>query len=66
MRRCARTFLLLASGGVRVSWACGSHKDFASETAVDVAVLADHLPTFHHHHAHLPHHHHPIYRGVLA
>jgi hypothetical protein len=55
MRRCGRTFTLLAGGGVRVRWDCGAHKDYPHETAVDVEYLADHLPTAHHHHRHLTH-----------
>jgi hypothetical protein len=66
MRRCARRFIHLADGGVRVVWACGSQKDFPDETAVDVDILADHLPTHHHHHAHLPHHRQPHSQGVTA
>ncbi len=50
MRRCSRTFVLLAGGGVKVRWACGTEKVFADETAVDVDVLAEHISTHHHHH----------------
>ena len=54
-RRCARTFVLLAAGGVRVRWACGAELVVADEIAVDVEYLADHLPTHHHHRHHLHH-----------
>jgi len=47
---CPRRFVLRAEGGVRVVWACGASRVFADETAVDVEILADHLPTAHHHH----------------
>ena len=53
-RRCARTFVILANGGVKVKWACGAEKVMPNETAVDVEVLADHLrDVSHHHHHHL-------------
>lgn len=55
LRSCRRRFVLLAAGGVRVRWACGTVRDFPDETAVDVEVLADHLPRSHHHHHHLHH-----------
>jgi hypothetical protein len=54
-RRCARRFTLLAGGGVRVRWACGTEKDFPDEAAVDLDYLADHLPQHHHHKHHLTH-----------
>ncbi len=65
-RRCARTFRLLAEGGVRITWHCGAERVIADETAVDVEVLADHLPTHHHHHVHLPTHRQPHRQGVTA
>lgn len=52
-RHCERTFVILAEGGVRIRWTCGASVDFPNETAVDVDVLADHLPTTHHHRHHL-------------
>lgn len=51
-RRCSRTFVLLAGGGVKVRWACGAEKVMADETAVDVEYLADHLSDVGHHHKH--------------
>ena len=54
-RRCRRTFVILAERGVRIVWACGAERDFPDETAVDVEILADHLPRQHHHHPHLHH-----------
>lgn len=47
---CARTFVLLAEGGVKVRWACGAEYVSKDEAAVDVAVLAANLPTHHRHH----------------
>lgn len=55
-RRCTRRYVLLSEGGVRVVWSCGAHKDFPGEGAVDVEVLADHLPAHHHHHPHIHRH----------
>lgn len=68
MRRCNRRFIHLADGGVRVIWNCGAQKDFpdVDERMVDVDILADHLPTWHHHHVHLPHHRQPHHQGVTA
>ena len=54
-RRCKRTFVLLAGGGVKVRWACGAERDYPRETRVDVDDLAEHLPTHHHHKHHLHH-----------
>lgn len=57
MRRCVRTFTILAGGGVKVRWACGAEKVIADEIAVDVEMLADHTSDMpHHHHRHLHHH----------
>lgn len=53
-RRCTRTFVILAAGGVKVRWACGAEKVYPNETRVDVEDLAEHLPSHHHHH-HLHH-----------
>lgn len=50
---CARRFTILADGGVRVTWACGATATHRGETAIDVEVLADHLPRHHHHRWHL-------------
>jgi hypothetical protein len=55
-RHCSRRFTFLAEGGVKVTWACGAQREFPDETAVDVEVLADHLPEAHHHQHHFPHH----------
>lgn len=54
-RRCARRFIHRAEGGVKVVWACGAEREFPDETAVDVEILADHLPAVHHHKHHLTH-----------
>lgn len=54
-RSCTRRFTVLGDGGVRITWSCGARLDVLDETAVDVEILADHLPTTHHHHHHLPH-----------
>lgn len=54
---CPRRFTLLADGGVRVSYACGEVVVVQSETAVDVAVLEDHISRTHHHRR--LHHRHP-------
>lgn len=52
---CPHRFVLLAEGGVRVVWACGDELVNATETAVDIAVLADRPWTqAHHHHRHWP------------
>lgn len=53
---CGRRFTVLADGGVRVTWDCGATMVSKDETAVDVEVLADHLPRQHHHR---PWHHRP-------
>jgi hypothetical protein len=53
---CARRFVFLAAGGVRVVWACGAEKDFPDEPAVDVEFLTDHLADVTHHHRHHLHH----------
>ena len=68
IRRCTRTFTILAEGGVRIDWACGAHKVDRTEDAVDVEYLADHLPTHHHHRHHLPQHlpHLPHHQGAIA
>lgn len=46
---CGRRFTVLADGGVRVTWDCGATMEAPDETAIDVEVLADHLPRHHHH-----------------
>lgn len=64
-RRCVRRFTILTAGGVRCVWACGAHRDFPDEVAIDVEFLADHLPTSHHHRHRLPHLH-PHHQGASA
>ena len=54
-RRCARRFIHMADGGIKVVWTCGAEREFPDETAVDVEYLADHLPAQHHHKHHLTH-----------
>lgn len=58
---CPRKVMLLADGGYRVTWACGSvrvvDEGSGEWDAVDMVVLGslvDDLPQ-HHHHAHVPH-----------
>lgn len=51
-RHCGRRFVLLATGGVKVRWACGAEKALPDETAVDVEVLADRTADLSHHHRH--------------
>ena len=55
MRRCRRTFVLLAAGGVKVRWACGAEVVVADETAIDVDILAERPALSHHHHKYLHH-----------
>lgn len=42
--------MLRSAGGVKVIWACGAELVDTTQTAVDVAVLADRYPAEHHHH----------------
>lgn len=56
MRRCGRRYLILADGGVRVTWDCGAEKVVTDETAIDVEVLADHTADIAHHHKRHLHH----------
>ncbi len=46
---CPRRFTLLAEGGVTVTYCCGEALTLADETAVDLDVLEDHVPSAHHH-----------------
>jgi hypothetical protein len=57
VRACPRRFMLLAQGGVRISWGCGAVKDVANETgAVDMDILAERFADVDHHHRHHLHH----------
>ena len=53
---CPRTFVLMAEGGVRVRYACGTVEEFPEEEGVDVVTLEANVTRHHHHHrVHLPH-----------
>ena len=55
-RRCARRFIHLATGGVKVRWACGAEKVLPDEIAIDVEILIDRTVDLSHHHKHHLHH----------
>lgn len=45
--------MLLAEGGVRITWDCGAVRDVPNVTgAVDVAILAERFADVAHHHRH--------------